>query len=369
VDLSSLGLGARYLLVLVFVAAAIAKAVNPGSTRASMTGFRFPPAVARVGMVGLPVLELGIGVLLVTDIYRWGAAGALVLLAAFTALIGVTLAAGRRPACGCFGSLSSSPAGAKDIVRNAVLGLVAVVALVTDSGARGASVARWLTARGGYFWLTAALLLVAFGGIGVLTSAVVQLLRQQGRLLLRIEHLEGHLGEVGADPAPPVSSLSLWTPRPAPGIALPDRYGRVLFLSELVGPLLPTLLLFTDPVCPACETVIAELHRIAGELARTTNLVMILQRSATAEAAIPPLDATVVFDADGSTAASFGVEGVPTAVLITPDGMISQPPCPGHLPIRQLLASLTTPAAPAAPAAPASPAERITRPKRETEPT
>jgi len=314
------------------------------------------------------VLELGVGVLLITDIYRWGAAGALVLLTAFTGLIGVTLAAGRRPACGCFGSLNSTPAGAKDIMRNAVLGLVAVLALVTDSEAGGATAARWLMARGGYFWLTAALLLTAFACIGLLTSAVVQLLRQQGRLLLRVEHLEGHLGEIAADPGPSASSLSLWTPRPAPVVALPDRHGRVVLLSELVGPLQQALLLFTDPTCPACEIVIAELRQIAAQLARTTNLVMVLQRSPGTEAETPPVDATVLFDADGSAAARFGVEGVPTAVLIAADGMISRPPCPGQVPIRQLLASLTTQTAQPLPAASASPAARAAWLKRETEP-
>ena len=79
----------------------------------------------------LPWVELAVGALLVTQLARRPAAAvALVMLAAFTGLLVLRLREGRRPPCACFGAWSAKPLGLGHLVRNGVLIVVAVVALV-----------------------------------------------------------------------------------------------------------------------------------------------------------------------------------------------------------------------------------------------
>ena len=55
---------------------------------------------------------------------------AVAVLAAFTALLGLRLAQGRRPPCACFGSLSTKPIGAGHLVRNALFLVSALAAAI-----------------------------------------------------------------------------------------------------------------------------------------------------------------------------------------------------------------------------------------------
>ena len=96
-----------------------------------------PAWVREAGALGVPVLlarpvpavELLLGAGLVVGIARRPlAAVALTLLLAFTAVLGASLARGRRPVCACFGAWSTRPIGASTVARNAVLAGLALVA-------------------------------------------------------------------------------------------------------------------------------------------------------------------------------------------------------------------------------------------------
>jgi len=78
----------------------------------------------------VPWVEIAIGALLVVQFGRRRAAvAALVVLAAFTALIAWQLARGRRPPCACFGAWSAKPLGVGHLARNGVLIALGVLAL------------------------------------------------------------------------------------------------------------------------------------------------------------------------------------------------------------------------------------------------
>jgi uncharacterized membrane protein YphA (DoxX/SURF4 family) len=84
------------------------------------------PAVA---VPVVPWLELGLGALLVTGVWRTGVAlAAAVMLGAFTVLLVVRLAQGRRPPCACFGAWSTRPVGPGSVARNVVLIALALLA-------------------------------------------------------------------------------------------------------------------------------------------------------------------------------------------------------------------------------------------------
>jgi uncharacterized membrane protein YphA (DoxX/SURF4 family) len=80
----------------------------------------------------VPWVEVALGSLLAAGValpfVAWVTAG---LLGAFTVLVGVRLAQGRRPPCACFGRLSRRPLGPGTLVRNGVLIALAVIAALS----------------------------------------------------------------------------------------------------------------------------------------------------------------------------------------------------------------------------------------------
>jgi uncharacterized membrane protein YphA (DoxX/SURF4 family) len=77
----------------------------------------------------LPWLEVGLGALLVTGVWRpVVAVAAAALLGAFTVLLVLRLAQGRRPPCACFGAWSTRPVGFGSVARNVVLIALALLA-------------------------------------------------------------------------------------------------------------------------------------------------------------------------------------------------------------------------------------------------
>ncbi|HEY8583899.1 MAG TPA: MauE/DoxX family redox-associated membrane protein, partial [Capillimicrobium sp.] len=193
---------ARAALAAVFLVAGLAKLADRDGSRAAMRGFGAPErAVAPLGLA-LPVAELLIGAALVPAASApWAALAALALLTVFVAAIARAMRRGEAPDCHCFGQLHSAPAGRSTLIRNGAL--AAIAALVAVAGLAGASPSptAWLgdlsdaalVAIGA--GLALALAFGLFGWFGL------ELLRQNGRLLERIDGLEAAL-RGGADPAP-----------------------------------------------------------------------------------------------------------------------------------------------------------------------
>lgn len=79
----------------------------------------------------LPAAEIVLGAMLVAQVaVPVAGAVAALLLVAFTVLIGVRISQGKRPACACFGAWSSSPIGAGHVIRNVVLLVLAMTAVL-----------------------------------------------------------------------------------------------------------------------------------------------------------------------------------------------------------------------------------------------
>ncbi len=99
-------------------------------------GPAWPRQAAELGVprpiaVVVPWLELVVGALSVVPLFLpWSAAAAIVMLVAFTVVIVRRLLDGTRPPCACFGSRSNRPLSGRDVVRNLVLLVLAVLAAV-----------------------------------------------------------------------------------------------------------------------------------------------------------------------------------------------------------------------------------------------
>ena len=194
---------ARLLLAAVFVVAGVAKLADREGSRRAVAAFGVPSALAAPLGILLPLAELAVAAALIpTSTAFWGAVGALVLLLLFVAGIGANLARGRRPDCHCFGQLHSSPAGWSTLARNGVLATVAALVVWRGlEGEVGPSVIGWIGA------LSSAQLLILAGGTVVLALLAVQwfflfgVLRQNGRLLARLNALESRLAAASQVPS------------------------------------------------------------------------------------------------------------------------------------------------------------------------
>src|SRR5438552_1744672 len=222
---------ARLVLAAVFLVAGLPKLADLTGSRQAMRGFGVPGKLADAFGLLLPLAELAIAVALIVPLTAWwGAVAATALLLIFVAGIGYNLAQGRTPDCHCFGQLHSAPAGWSTLIRNLVLAGVAGLVVGFGRNTSGPGVMEWLgtlTITQGFELLGGALVLVLLIGEG---WVLMQMMTQQGRLLLRIEALEKRLGVV-PQPATPAAGLAVGTP--APTFELPNLDGETKTLQTL----------------------------------------------------------------------------------------------------------------------------------------
>src|SRR5215210_8304952 len=221
---------ARLLLVPVFAVAGVAKLADRGGSRGVLEDFGVPvPFAAPLGIL-LPLAELAVAVALIPSATAWwGALGALVLLLLFVAGISFNLARGHKPDCRCFGQIHSAPVGWKTLLRNGVLATIAGVVVWRGYDGTGPSVVGWVGT------LSIVQLVGLVAGVIVLALLVAQwwfllhLMRQNGRLLVRLEALEGALASGGLSPSGNgLAEMGLPVGSAAPDFDLPELGGGTL---------------------------------------------------------------------------------------------------------------------------------------------
>lgn len=333
---------ARLVLAGVFIVAGGAKLADMPGSREALTGFGIPARVAYPLGTLLPFAELAVaGLLLFGSTARAGAAGALSLLILFAIGISVSIARGRAPECHCFGQLHSEPAGPQTLARNLVLAAIAVFALFAgDSAGPGAS--EGLAELEGAEWLAVAATLVFLLALASGTAAVLGLLRQNGRLLLRIEALEAAL-HAGGIPIPqllePGLDRGLPVGTPAPDFSLPGLDGEEVTLDALRAGGNPVLLVFTDPNCGPCRQLMPKLAEWQRSRARDLTIAVIsggVSDETRAEAAEYGLRIVLADERSGASEA-YRAGLTPSAVLIGEEGGIAAPVAAGDKAIAALV--------------------------------
>jgi methylamine dehydrogenase accessory protein MauD len=313
----------RLLLAVVFAVAGLAKLADPGGSRRALADFGVPAALAGPLGILLPLAELAVAAALVPSALAWwGALGALALLTLFVAGIGINLARGRAPDCHCFGQLHSAPAGPSTLARNAIFAAIAAFVVWRGPNAAGPNLVGEL---GG---LATAELAGLIGGLIVvlLVAAegwiLLQLLRQNGRLLVRLEALEARLArgeshDHGTAEAPeplPVGS-------PAPEFALPDLDGRERRLRDFLGR--PLLVIFFSPQCGFCQQMAPQL----GQLPADGPRVLLISRGDPEEhrrmAAEHEWRCDVVLQREWEVHDAYRANGTPTGYLLDAEGRLA----------------------------------------------
>jgi thiol-disulfide isomerase/thioredoxin len=333
---------ARLVLAVVFGASGIAKLADPSGSRKSIAGFGVPESFAKTLAWLLPLAELACAAALVPLASAWwGAAGVLTLLLIFIAGISISLIRGRKPDCHCFGQLSSAPIGWQTLVRNIVL--AGFSAWIVGQGREdpGASVVGWLRGvTGTNSAVTGLAIAVAVLALFELW-ALAHVLRQNGRLLLRLEAVEASVAGGGAVEAPPPG---LPVGSDAPAFSLTDLVGDTVTTGMLLERGKTLMLLFSEPGCGACDDALAEISQWQRDYSDRLSIVPISRGGVKENRAKSRKYGlrNVLLQADRETAQAYQAEAAPSAVLVK-DGRIESSLAVGVDEIRGLVARATLP--------------------------
>ena len=329
---------ARVVLAAVFVVAGAAKLRDRHGSALALEEFGLPRRAAAVGTVLLPLAELTVAALLLPDATAVaGAAGAAALLGLFIGGITVNLARGRRPDCNCFGQIHSTPVGPATLVRNILLAGLAVIVVAGGQDDAAASalgqVGRLDTATA----LAASALAVALAAFAMQAWLALHLLRRHGTVLLRLDALDGGSAVDAERFAPDRSQLPVGAP--APAFDLSTAGGENVGLQDLIDGTRPLTLVFVDPGCGPCRTLLPELAtRQSGDSGTQVAVVVSrADREATRDLLSEHDVPLVLLDPDGSVADAFRVFGTPSAIAVGPDGLIRSEPVAGTDAVRDLL--------------------------------
>ena len=330
---------ARLILAIVFAVAGFAKFANPKGTRELAKDFGAPESLAHVFALLLPLAELACAAMLIpAATAQAGAIATLALLVIFIIGISVSLARGKRPDCNCFGQIQSAPIGPSTIVRNVALAALAVLVIGQGSAAAQPRLGDVLGANSGGSSLTGVLFaLFALTAAAALFMTYV-LLRQNGRLALRIDALEAQLG-----PAP-VQEQGLPVDTEAPAFVLPSLDGGRVSFEELRRSHPDMLLFFMEPGCGPCEAMLPDVGRWQRDHADRLHIVIISRGTAEANRAkVEKAGVTgVLLQEDREVGQAFLVTATPSAILIT-GGRIASPIAAGSDAIRALIGDATRP--------------------------
>jgi peroxiredoxin len=176
--------------------------------------------------------------------------------------------------------------------------------------------------------------------VGVLSMAwcLLHVLRQHGRLLLRVEALEAR---TGTDEAPGRAELAGLLPAtPFPSFRLPSLDNGDVALEQLRGE--RVLLVHWSPDCGYCRQIAPDLAGLQERLRkRKTELVLVSYGSHEANRTLVEehgLKCRVLLQPDRATVEGFAHMGTPVAYLLDEKGRIAKPVAVGARDVPQLAA-------------------------------
>lgn len=320
--------GGRALLAIVFTVAGIAKLRDRSGSRKAVQDFGVPPRLAAPLAAILPVLELVIAVALIpSSSAHWAALAAFVLLILFSLAIVINLARGKQPDCHCFGQLHSSPVGSSTLVRNGVLAAVAGFIAWQGWTDPTPSATTWL---GRLSTAEAIGLAAAIGTVSMVSLQgwfLLHLLRQHGRLLVRMDALEVAVGRGVADTRVDVNEGAAGLPvgSEAPEFALAGLHGETVTLAALRSAGKPVMLLFTAPGCGPCESLMPEVSQWQQDRTSALSIALISAGPTEAVAALARQHGlrNVLRQDAWEVAESYRYLGTPSAVVVSADGRIA----------------------------------------------
>lgn len=336
---------ARLVLAAVFAVAGVSKLADLKGSQDAIKGFGLPEALAPSLGLLLPLAELTIAVTLLFGATAWAASlAAAALLLAFVAGISINLARGRKPDCHCFGQLHSEPIGPNILIRNGVLLALAAFVAVEGYSSPGTSATNWIDTLSAVEVTGLVIVVVLAAMAAAQWYFLFNVIRQNGRLILRLETLEtqgpsgGEPRELPAQAPTPVFGLPVGST--APGFSLSGLFGETMTLGAFQAQGNPVLLLFTSPSCVPCTALMPDIAVWQRERSDRFTTVMLSAgdidsvRAKMREHGIT----NVLLDPNNGIAMTYAFAGTPGAVVVGTDGTIASPVAAGIDAIRDLVA-------------------------------
>ena len=305
------------LLAAVLAASGVAKLRDAGSGRAAFDALRVPPALAQpwiVAAVPYAELALAVGLVLTQGWVLLGATLATVgLFAAYWILIARAVAAGGEVSCNCFGAATSGRVSRWTLLRNSLLLLVAVLAVVDAATLRDVVLARLgaLDAEAAW-WLVGAVVVAAVVGLVLHEPA--------GRTTpaSAAQASEAKASETTASPDEPYER------RPIPNVTLVDGAGERVSLRDVPRDR-AVFLIWLSFTCAACADVFEQLPGWAARVPQLEFRPVVGHLPQLADR-VPALAASGLEDPGAYVQAVLGQTAVPMGVLLGTDGLLAGGP-------------------------------------------
>ncbi len=182
------------------------------------------------------------------------------------------------------------------------------------------------------------------------TALVVLLLGRRGTGPRGRDHAGAAAGGVpGPVPAvaPPVRTAALQVGTVAPEFEVAGVDGKPITLTRLRSAGHPVLLIFTDPDCGSCRSLLPDVAAWQARHPKRFTAVLISRRPAAASAGVAAHHglAHVGVQRDREVAPAYAYAGTPSAVVVSADGRIASRVAPGPDGVRALVTALLARAA------------------------
>lgn len=292
----------RMSLGFVFGFAGVVKLRATNKTREAFTHFGIPHAAAVPLSLGVPALEVLVGIGFFTRRF-WAPSAVLssLMLAAFSTAVLKRIVAGKDATCPCFGQHFESVTGVVSLRRNLVFSL--------STSYLGA------TAVGPTAWLT--------GGFALALAVAGEMAQKSQAAKL---------------PSPLEPGVIV------PDIQLQDVGQEPTQLSHLLNPSGLTALLFVNPGCKPCEGILDYLSR-SGIERQSEHVRFLLISQETGDSSVQSWLsrfswATCAFEKQQDAGSIFGVYATPTLSLIDKDRRVVHPRFSGFNEVRKYIDDL-----------------------------
>jgi uncharacterized membrane protein YphA (DoxX/SURF4 family)/thiol-disulfide isomerase/thioredoxin len=278
----------RLILAVIFAVSGLTKLTDRDGFKSALATFAVPEKLRPSAAVLIPILELVISLGLLPATSAWAAAiAALGLLTVFTTAIIASLLRGKRPECHCFGQLSAAPMSWKTVLRNGIFIAIVVAVVARGPSNPEPSAVAWVTRLTLPEVIGLAVAAAIAAVVSIETLVLVHVLRQNGRLILRLDAVEASLARPGITIAqaglPSNVALGAGLPvgMPAPEFRLERLEGGTSTMRDLLAVGKPVVVTFVAPDCGSCTALLPELVQWQHEL--TSHVILAVITTGTAQ--------------------------------------------------------------------------------------
>jgi peroxiredoxin/uncharacterized membrane protein YphA (DoxX/SURF4 family) len=342
--MAALAVICRVLIAAIFLAASLGKFLDISRSRRTLHEFGLPQLLASPLGTILPIVELIIGIgLIFSATAWWSAVAAAVLFVSFGAAIAVNLFLGRKPECNCFGQIHSAPIGKRTLGLNALLLGGAILLVASGQDAYAPSFADLIASLTPAELVWAAVATFVFAASAATMWFLLELYKQNGRLLERIEALEaGALGQpkhVSAMNSVESTKTGLRVGSPAPDFEAEILSGGRMSLRDLVVLRKPLLLIFVDPDCGPCASMLPTVNGWQNDYGDFMTIAVISRgsRHANLRKIASHSIRNILLQKDREIANAYQAYGSPSALIVDQNSLIGSYIAQGSVQIASLV--------------------------------